>query len=144
MQLIALYQIASGKKGARKIITPGMQFNTEDYPDISQKEWDTMMKGSPQIVRTLDDPAFKPATVVKPRDSGGLPSARLRPIRAEDMGDDLPPKEAVAGAEDDDDDDDPPPKKAAEDDDDDDDDPPPKAKGKRGRRRKTVEDDDDI
>ncbi len=116
MQLISIYQIVTRekKRGPRIVIPPNSRFNTDDYPMISPQEWDAMLKGTPQVVRTPDDPAF-----VRPKESVVVSEA---------------PKELVPEAVSE-------IVKLAPDDDDDDDDPPPKRA--RGRSKAKVEDDDD-
>jgi len=75
MEMIALHQIVTRGKGIKErvIIPPNSRFDTADYPDVSAKEWDAMLKGTPQIIRTPDDPAFVKPQVVSNEHARPIP-----------------------------------------------------------------------
>lgn len=65
MEFIARHRITSGRKGERQIIEPRQRFNTDDYKDVSDKEW-TAMLAQGTIMRP-DDPSYAAVTGLQRR-----------------------------------------------------------------------------
>lgn len=136
MELISLHNITTRqKKGGERITIPAnTRFNTDDYPSISENEWDAMKGGEPPVVRTPDDPAYITPTVQAQREAATAPVQEGRSPRT-DMG----AAEVRGGVT--------VPTNATEDDDNEDDDEKtddPAPRGRRGRRRAAAEDDDEV
>lgn len=95
--MIAIHQIATREKkgGPRIVIKAGTRFNTDDFPMISDKEWEAMFKSTPPIIRHPDDPAFsapaaQQAAAAEPVFEGRSPRTDLaaQSARAAERGED--------------------------------------------------------
>lgn len=134
-ELLTLHNIAyRAKKGApRQVIPANSRFNTEDYPGISQSEWDAMLNGEPPIVRRPDDPNYvtpqqQRATANAPVPEGRSPRTDMNDAKT--VGGITVPTNAT---------------EEADEEDEEDEEEQPAAKNRRGRRAKpVVEDEDDI
>lgn len=90
-ELIAIHQIVTReKKGApRVVIKAGERFDPADYPMISNREWQSMMRGEPQYVRTPDDPAYATPPVAAQRAAADAAVTEGRSPRT-DLGENAP------------------------------------------------------
>lgn len=125
MELVARHRISSGKKGERKFIEPGQRFNTDDFSDVSEKEW-TAMLAQGTITRP-EEPSYAAVTGLQ-RAAAAAPVPEGRSPRA-DVGEGAPPQPqtgVMPGTDEDDDDDEDAPRR-----------------GRRGRRR-SAEDNEEL
>lgn len=93
-EFIARHRITSGMKGVRQVIEPKQRFNTDDYKDVSDKEW-TAMLAQGTITRP-DDPSY--AAVTGLRTHSAEATAEPESVKPARRG-----RRAASGSDDDDD-----------------------------------------
>lgn len=124
MELFARHRITSGNKASgRQVIEPNQRFDTDDYPDISAKEWEAMRAQG--TVMLPDEPSYATVTGMQ-RQAAEAPVTEGRSPRT-DIGEGAPPKPRTGVM----------PEEEEEDEED------QRPRGRRGRRAKPVEEEED-